>query len=82
MARSDAIATAVREGFLNARTEAHRTILRRGVARGDLRECDLELAIDLLNGPLFYRCLWTGDPVDDATARAVVDIVLRGIHPC
>jgi hypothetical protein len=62
------------------RQQALRQVLARGVARGELRaDTELELALDLLNGPLFHRFLITGGPVDEAMARGVVDTVLRGL---
>jgi hypothetical protein len=36
-----------------------------------------ELALDLLGGPLFYRFLITGGPIDEALAdEGVVDVVM------
>jgi AcrR family transcriptional regulator len=82
MARSERIAQAVRSGFVAARRDALRQVLERAVARGDLRqELDLELALDLLGGPLFYRALITGGPIDERLTRDVVDVVLRGLAP-
>jgi AcrR family transcriptional regulator len=82
MARSPRIAEAARSGFLATRRDALRRVLERGVARGDLRDgLDLELAIDLLNGPLFYRLVVTGGRLDERVARNVVDVVLRGLAP-
>ena len=55
------VAAAVQEGFLASRRTALTEVLRRDVERGDLRpDLDLELALDLLGGPLFYRLLVTG----------------------
>jgi len=80
MARSELIAAAIRNGMHATRREAMLTVLRRGVARGDLRKgLDFDLALDLFNGPLFYRFLFTGVPIDDRLARGVVDVILRGL---
>lgn len=82
MARSERIAQAVRSGFIAARRDGLRQVLERGVARGDLRQgLDLELALDVLGGPLFYRALITGGPIDERLTRDVVDVVLRGLAP-
>ena len=63
MAHNPGLARAVREGFLTGRRAALAEVLRRGVDRGDLRaDLDLELALDVLGGPLFYRLLITGGP--------------------
>jgi AcrR family transcriptional regulator len=58
-------------------------VLRRGVARGELRaDLDVELTIDLLTGPWVYRLLISGgDP--DAIRRldpsGLLDLILGGI---
>jgi hypothetical protein len=53
-------------------------VLERGIERCDLRaDLDLELALDVLGGPLFYRLLITGGPIDDALAEGVVDLIMR-----
>jgi AcrR family transcriptional regulator len=82
MARSERIATVVRNGFGDAWRDAMRRLLRRGIARGELpADADLELAIDLLSAPAFYRYLFTGGPVDERLMQDVVDVVLRGLAP-
>ncbi len=80
MARSERLAKAVRLGFHAARREALVVVLRRGIKRRDLRRSlDLELAMDVFNGPLFYRFLFTGKPLDEALCRGVVDVLLKGL---
>jgi AcrR family transcriptional regulator len=82
MAEKPELARAVREGFLLARRTALAEVLRRGVERGDLgSDLDLELALDVLGGPLFYRLLVTGGPLDEQLAEAVADLILRGFAP-
>jgi AcrR family transcriptional regulator len=76
------LASAVREGLLTKRREALRAVLDRGVARGDLRaDLDVELALDVLGGPLFYRLLITGGPLDDSLVAGVAELILRGFAP-
>lgn len=80
MARNPELARVVREDFLRARRSALRTVVRRGIERGELRrDVDMELALDFLGGPLFYRLLVTGGPLDEALVRGVVDVMLRGM---
>jgi AcrR family transcriptional regulator len=80
MARSERIAQVVRNGFGGAWRDAVRRMLRRGIARGELpADVDLELAIDLLSAPAFYRYLFTGGPVDERLMEDVVAVVLRGL---
>lgn len=81
MARSATVAEAVRTGFHAVRRDAMRTVLRRGIARGELpRDADLELVMDLLHGPFFFRATWTGAPVDAAFARELARAVLRSFR--
>ena len=82
MAQKPDLARAVRGGFLASRRAALAEVLRRGVERGDLRpDVDLELALDVLGGPLFYRLLVTGGPLDDQLADGVAELILRGFAP-
>jgi AcrR family transcriptional regulator len=82
MAQKPDLAHAVRDGFLAARRDALSEVLRRGIERGDLRpDLDLELALDVLGGPLFYRLLVTGGPLDERLAEGVADLILRGFAP-
>jgi AcrR family transcriptional regulator len=81
MSRDQELARSVREGFLARRRAALRAVLERGVERGDLRsDLDFELALDVLGGPLFYRLLVTGGPIDDRLAVGVVDLILTGFE--
>jgi AcrR family transcriptional regulator len=76
------LASAIRDGFLTTRRDALRAVLERGVARGDLRvDLDAELALDVLGGPLFYRLLITGGPLDERLVEGVADLILRGFAP-
>ena len=73
------LARAIRDGFLAQRRAALRAVLDRGVARGDLRaDLDVELALDVLGGALFYRLLITGGPIDADLAEGVAELILRG----
>jgi AcrR family transcriptional regulator len=79
MAQKPALAKAVREGFLVGRRAALSEVLRRGIERADLHpDLDLELTLDVLGGPLFYRLLVTGGPIDQQLAEGVADLILRG----
>ena len=82
MHRNARIADVVRGTFHAARKEAMVEVLRRGIRRGDLRKrLDLELALDLFNGPLFYRLLFTGGTIDDRLITGVVDALLLALGP-
>jgi AcrR family transcriptional regulator len=53
-------------------------VIRRGIARGDLRkDADVELATELLVGPVYFRLMF-GGVLDHDFAERVVDNVMRG----
>lgn len=80
MAACEDVGRSLREHFLQGRRAALATVLERGIARGEIRpDADIELVLDFLGGPLFYRILVTGGPIDDNLALGVVDVVLHGV---
>ena len=80
-AQSDSeAARAFREEFMVRRRAVMRSILEKGVARGELREdLDLEVAIDLLTGAVWQRLLQGHAPMDDRYAGGAVEIALPGM---
>jgi len=67
--------------YLVSRRALLREILQRGVDRGELRDdLDVDLALDLFSGPLVYRDLIAGLPVDVDVAETLVDQVLDGLR--
>lgn len=65
--------------FLVRRRKALREILDKGVMRGEIRaDADLEVTVDMLAGPMWYRLLTQHEKLDLAFARQLVDTVLRG----
>jgi AcrR family transcriptional regulator len=82
MSRNPEFAEIARDRFLTGRRAALREVFERGVDRGDLRgDLDVELALDVLGGPLFYRLMITGGPIDARLATNVVELILRGFAP-
>lgn len=78
--RNPEMAASFRARFLASRRASTLGILRRGVERGDLRpDADLELVVDLLVSPLYYRILVSGMPLSADYATSVVDHVLSGV---
>lgn len=60
------LAETYRTVYFKPRRLDSRYILERGISRGELKEdLDIELVMDLVFGPLFYRLLITGDIVDE-----------------
>ena len=77
-ARHPDIGEAVRAGFAQRRAMA-RARLRRACEREGLRpDLDHGVLIDQLAGPIYYRILITGAPVDRSYAERLVDAVLDG----
>jgi AcrR family transcriptional regulator len=80
LAMDSNLATAYREAVVEPKRLRIAEVLQRAKARGELFSgADVELLCDLLVGPLLYRALLTGTPVDDEAAKALVDNVLRGM---
>ena len=56
--------------------EVHR-LVDRGIERGDLRpDMDRALFHELLFGPVYYRLMLSGAPLDEGLAERIVDAVL------
>jgi AcrR family transcriptional regulator len=66
--------------FVKDRRAPTKLVLRRGIDRGELpADTDLDLLIDLLVGPLFYRVVFTGQRITPKVVERSIDIVLRGV---
>jgi AcrR family transcriptional regulator len=66
--------------FIGPRRDVARPIFERAIARGEVRDgVTVEVALDLLHGPLYHRLLHLHAPLDQRFARDVVDIVVAGI---
>ncbi len=64
--------------FLLVRMEHGREVLRGAIARCELRDdLDVDVAIGVLVGPLFYRRLVSREPLNDWVVAQVVDQFLR-----
>jgi AcrR family transcriptional regulator len=67
--------------YLIRGSSAFADVLRRGVQEGLIRpDLDVELAVDLLTGPLFKRSIWQL-PTSDDDLQTTVDVVLAGLTP-
>ena len=68
--------------MLEPRRDQARLIFAHAVARGELSgETKIEVAIDLLYGPLYHRLLHGHAPLDDQFVDDIVDMALRGLQP-
>ena len=64
------------------RRDQARTIFGRAIARGEIPiETKIEVAIDLLYGPLYYRLLHGHAPLEDEFVADVLDMALLGVRP-
>ncbi len=72
----------VHRRFAATRTAPVREILCRGINRGELPgDTDVDQMIDLLSGPVFYRRLVAGEPVDRTYGERLVDRILHAYRP-
>jgi AcrR family transcriptional regulator len=72
----------LRVAFISKRRAATRAILQRGVERGEIaKTADLELMIDMLFGPVWFRLLVQHAKLDTGFARQLVQAVLAAFEP-
>ncbi|WP_187284462.1 TetR/AcrR family transcriptional regulator [Streptomyces sp. uw30] len=74
------IAQALREQWFGPRRAVAAEIIREGIERGELRaNLDLAATLDLVFAPVYYRLLFSHEPLDEAFAEHCIDQVLTGI---
>jgi AcrR family transcriptional regulator len=77
LATDPQLARGFQERVVSMRVAEARRLIERGIERGDLRpDTDIELAHELLFGPVYYRLLLSGAPLDRKLAERIVDAVL------
>ena len=82
LATNDNLSQAFRQQVVALRVSEVRKIVVRGVERGELRaDTDVDLLHELLFGPVYYRLLLSGGPLDRKLAARIVDAVLPGFQP-
>lgn len=70
-----------RERVVPCRTAGLHRILERATERGEVRaDLDIDLVHELLFGPVYYRLLLSGGPLDKGLAARIVDAVLPAIR--
>ena len=70
-----------RERFVEPRRQQAREIFRRAIERGEIpADTKVEVALDLLYGPLYHRLLHGHAPLNDRFVREVIDLVLDGVR--
>jgi AcrR family transcriptional regulator len=71
-----------RAHFVELRRDPARLVFRRAIDRGEIpAHTDIDLALDLIYGPVYHRLLHDHAPLNDRFLRDVVSAVLRGLSP-
>lgn len=74
------LARVIRKEVLAKRRLSIRAALKRGIARGEMRPAqDLEVLIDMLTAPFYFRALFGHAKISAAMIERVVDTLLRGV---
>ena len=69
-----------RNHFILARREEGRALVARAIeAREIRRTIDVDIALDMIYGPIFYRLLMGHAPLDARFTDAIVDHALKGL---
>jgi AcrR family transcriptional regulator len=77
--RGSELGEAVRRAFVQSRRRRLIALLREGVRSGELRgDVDVDLAADLLFGPLLVRKMLSGGRISADAARHAVDVLFDG----
>ncbi|GMK38917.1 TetR family transcriptional regulator [Paenibacillus sp. CCS19] len=75
------LAEAYRARYFRPRRLEARSLLEKGIERKELKQdLDIEISIDLIYGPIFYRLLVTGDKIDDSYVQHLVNRAFEGIQ--
>ncbi|HEY7430309.1 MAG TPA: TetR/AcrR family transcriptional regulator [Streptosporangiaceae bacterium] len=75
-------ATEYRQRVVEPRRDQARAIFRRAIERGEIPpDTNIEVALDLLYGPLYHRLLHGHAPLTDRFTQDVIDMALNGIQP-
>jgi len=78
MAHDAELAEIIREEVLETRRNSMRAAFARAAARGEARtDLELELLLDMMTGPFYYRALFGHAPISRRLAHDAVEYVLR-----
>src|SRR5262245_47799430 len=76
------LARVYREHVVEPRRTQLRPVIERGIARGDLHpDTDVRLVHEMMVGPIFYRLLFSGGPIDRKLSTRLADAILDGFAP-
>jgi AcrR family transcriptional regulator len=75
-----AFAAEYQRRVVHPRRDQAREIFGRAIERGEIpADLDVEVALDLIFGPLYYHLLQIHAPLDDDFVQAAIDLALTGI---
>jgi hypothetical protein len=81
MAQDVALRKSIQQKVLTPRRRSMRQALERGQIRGEVRrDLDVELVLDMLTGPFYFRRLFGHLPITHRTVGSIVDYVLLMIQ--
>jgi AcrR family transcriptional regulator len=81
MANDPKLGEAIRKDVLAIRRRSMRQALARAVARGEIRrDFDVELILDMLTGPFYYRALFGHARIGRRMAQESVKYILRALE--
>lgn len=79
--RETELSKAFRDHFILARRNEGRSFVPEAIADGELRaDLDVEVTLDLIYAPIFYRLLMGHAPLDARFTDSVLTHVLRGLN--
>lgn len=82
MAQDAALALSIRQQVLGPRRRSMREAIERACARGEARnDLDVELLLDLLTAPFYFRTLFGHASMRRKNTEQIVDCILRLIKP-
>jgi AcrR family transcriptional regulator len=82
LAADPQLARAFRDRVVTLRVAEVRRLVALGIERGELRpDVDVELAHELLFGPVYYRLLLSGAPLDGRLGAQIVDAFMSAFAP-
>ena len=75
------LAGTLRTRWLDPRREASTALVQRAVDRGEIApDVDIQVFLDQLYAPLYFRLTMRHQPLDDTLAQTLVDTVLNGVR--
>ena len=82
MAQDAALASSIRREVMVPRRRSMREAIERGRARGEARDdMDVELLLDMLTGPFYFRTLFGHASMSLKDTAQIVDYIVRLIKP-